>query len=216
MNIFKIGAVSALVIVAMGVTAGTSYAAPVTPDVGFESQLVDGNVVTTLTNGTFDLSPDRLVVEVKNTAGSVLESLGLNYTLDGLQFPLLPALSNDDTTLTLTPERDPAKAVVAPLLNPVASNAENAAAMGDFSAKLGIAMSIGGLVGMGLGLVAGCIIGLPALPTIVGFLTACGAGAGVGSIVGTLVAGGPTLVAAGIDLISTLNAAPGTTRWANP
>ena len=33
-------------------------------------------------------------------------------------------------------------------------------------------------------------------------------------IIGTIVAGGPTLVVAGIDLINTLNAAPGTSVYA--
>ncbi|RYF44488.1 MAG: ammonium transporter, partial [Comamonadaceae bacterium] len=38
-------------------------------------------------------------------------------------------------------------------------------------------------------------------------------GAGIGAIVGTIAVGGPTLIVAGIDLLTTLNAPPGTTKW---
>ena len=51
-------------------------------------------------------------------------------------------------------------------------------------------------------------LGIALIPGIV-------TGAGVGGVIGTIIAGGPTLVVAGIDLINTLNAAPGTTVWAN-
>jgi hypothetical protein len=93
---------------------------------------------------------------------------------------------------------------------PVASPTENQAAMSDFATKFGVATAVGGFVGTAIGAVAGCLITLPA-GCVAGLIT----GAGVGGIIGTIIAGGPTLLAAGVELITALQAAPGTTQWAN-
>ncbi|MBF6062762.1 hypothetical protein IU500_13735 [Nocardia terpenica] len=94
---------------------------------------------------------------------------------------------------------------------PIASATENQRAMGDFTTKFGLATAVGGFVGTAIGAAIGCVVTLP-LACIPGLLT----GAGVGGIIGTVVAGGPTLVAAGVDLVNTLQAPDGTTQWADP
>ncbi|MGA9872645.1 MAG: ammonium transporter, partial [Rhodococcus sp. (in: high G+C Gram-positive bacteria)] len=63
------------------------------------------------------------------------------------------------------------------------------------------------IVGAGLGLL-GVTVGPLVFATVPG-------GAAIGSVIGTIAAGGPTLVIAGIDLINTLAAPPGTTKFAN-
>lgn len=93
---------------------------------------------------------------------------------------------------------------------PVASPEENLLAQQNFASQLGLATAIGGFTGTAIGFGIGAIgflAGPVALATIPTFAT-------IGGIVGTIVAGGPTLVVAGIDLLNTLNAAPGTTQFA--
>ncbi len=90
-------------------------------------------------------------------------------------------------------------------LNDVASPEENLKAQQNFASQLGIATAVGGLVGTIIGAIAGCIVGVG---------VGCIPGATIGGIIGTIVAGGPTLVVAGIGLINTLMAPPGTTEWA--
>jgi hypothetical protein len=101
-------------------------------------------------------------------------------------------------------------------VQPIASPLENQRAMNDFSTQFGIATAVGGFVGTAIGVVVGgitgCILGLPLFG--VGCLPAAVAGAGVGGILGTIAVGGPALGIAGLDLINTLQAAPGTTKWA--
>lgn len=107
----------------------------------------------------------------------------------------------------------------APVYHNVASPIENQRAQENFNAQLATATAIGSLAGTATGAAVGCAVGgVVTAPTVVfipaGCLAGIPVGAGVGAVVGTLAAGGPTLVIAGTDLVGTLNAAPGTTRWA--
>lgn len=221
MNLRRLTATAALVIAAMGVTAGTAYAdpAPAPATVGYESKVIDKTVVTTLTGGLFELKDSGKSVDVKDTAGNVIINLPMAYNLDNLQFPILGEIKDAGSKLVMTPTTDRAKAIAQPsLLHNVASVDENQKAMSAFSSQLGIAMAIGGLVGLTVGAVIGGVLGLLGIfggPTVIAtVLTGIAVGAGVGSIAGTIVAGGPTLVIAGIDLINTLNAPPGTSKFA--
>ena len=110
----------------------------------------------------------------------------------------------------------------APVYHNVASPLENQRAQENFNTQLATATAIGSLSGTVAGAGIGCAVGgTPLAVTIVGIppaVLAClggaAVGAPVGAVVGTIVAGGPTLAIAGSDLVGTLNAAPGTTRWA--
>lgn len=218
MNLMRIGALSALVVAAMGITAGTSYANPADAAIGYEAKLLDKTVVTTLTGGTFDIKEDRSAVEIKDKFGATVVSLPLSYNLDGLQFPIEAAVEDAGKELNLKPVTDVARAVPRAALHDVASATENQMAMGAFSSQLGIAMAVGGLVGLTAGAVAGGLLGLAGIvggPVVIpAVLTGIALGAGAGSIIGTISAGGPTLVIAGIDLANTLMAPPGTTKFA--
>lgn len=221
MNLRSLTATAALAIAALGISAGTSYAdpAPLPGPVGYESRVIDKTVVTTLTGGLFELKDAGKSVDVKDSAGNVLVSLPMAYNLDNLQFPILSQVADAGTKLILTPGTERAKAIAQPtLLHEVASVDENQKAMSAFSSQLGIAMAIGGLVGLTIGAVVGGVLGLLGVfagPTVIAtVLTGIAVGAGVGSILGTITAGGPTLVIAGIDLINTLNAPPGTSKFA--
>ncbi|MCX4096259.1 hypothetical protein [Nocardia sp. alder85J] len=104
----------------------------------------------------------------------------------------------------------PAPAAPVAQAKDVASAMENQRAMSDFTTKFGIATAVGGFVGTAIGAVIGCVVTIVAA-CVPGLLT----GAGVGGIVGTIAAGGPTLLAAGVDLVNTMQAPDGTTQWAD-
>jgi len=103
----------------------------------------------------------------------------------------------------------------------IASPVENSAALADFDDDLGIAVTAGSLVGTGIGAMVGCVgVGAAATPETIGALTipACLVGAAavapIGAIIGTLIAGGPTLLIAGGNYLGTLLSAPGTSVYA--
>ncbi|WP_067819722.1 hypothetical protein [Nocardia inohanensis] len=205
----KITAVAAPLVTAVALAgSGVAQADSAVPEIGYQTQLAGTTVVTTLTNGEFELAGGT--VNVKDIAGNTVVSLPLAFQSDGLEYAIPAALADDAHTLRLSPAKDVAAA--RPALQPVASNAENQRALTNFSSQFGIATAIGSFVGLAIGAAIGAIgfaggaFGLATVPVA----------AGIGAIIGTLVVGGPTLLIAGIDLINTLNAAPGSTRWAQP
>ncbi|MGV9737356.1 ammonium transporter [Rhodococcus aetherivorans] len=222
MKFRKLAAVAAMTIAAVGVTAGTSYAAPAVtaPEkINYETKAEGDSVVTVIDAGSFAVSGDGKSVELQDSDGNAVVSLPLAIQLGDLQLPFEREISEDGKTLTLTPvvAEDKLTPVapedkVAPGLSPVslklsdvASPEENLKAQQNFASQLGIATAVGGLVGTIIGAIAGCIVGVG---------VGCIPGATIGGIIGTIVAGGPTLVVAGIGLINTLMAPPGTTEWA--
>ncbi|MBJ8348680.1 ammonium transporter [Antrihabitans sp. YC2-6] len=216
MMLRKTVAIAAMVIGAMGVASGTTYAepAPEPEAISFESKLVDRTVVTNLVGGTFEVNSDTQSFAVKNSTGDVVFTMPLAFSIDQVAHPFVPAVTNAGKTLSLKPDMDPAKAT--PFVRNVASPLENQRAINDYLQQFALASAIGGLAGTAVGLAIGCILGVPLIATVAGFLGVCAAGAAVGGVVGTIIAGGPTLAVAGVDLINSLNAAPGTTKWNYP
>ncbi|MEV0356952.1 ammonium transporter [Nocardia sp. NPDC050697] len=200
----KIAAVVVPLLTVVTVGAGVAYADTPTPDVGYEVKMVDGKVVTALTNGTFAVTGEN--VEVKDATGAVLVSLPLAIRQGGTEYPLPHAVREDDRVLELTPVKNEAAARPAQAM-PVASPIENLRAQDAFLTQFGLATAIGGFIGTAIGALIGLIAGPGGIATVP-------LGAAIGGIIGTIVAGGPALVMAGIELINTLNAPPGTTQWA--
>ncbi|WP_433564465.1 ammonium transporter [Nocardia sp. CA-151230] len=209
MMLRKITAIAAPVVTAVAIAgAGVAHADPAVPDIGYQTRLVGTTVVTTLTNGSFELA--GRAVNVKDSAGATVLSLPLAFEQDGLSYPVPGTVSDDGATLSLTAVKDVAAAT--PALHPVASTNENQRAMEAFSTQFGIGTAIGSFLGLALGAAVGAIgflggaFGLATVPVA----------AAVGAVIGTLVVGGPALLIAGIELINTLNAEPGSTKWAQP
>ncbi|OZF55161.1 hypothetical protein CH293_06510 [Rhodococcus sp. 14-2470-1b] len=224
MKLSKLVVSAAFVAAAMGLASGTAYAQPATDapapseegtageNIGFESNLEDRTIVTTIDAGVFKVADDGKTVDVLDSTDKVVVTLPLSFNLGGLNFPYEQNVDNDGKTLRLVPQLDLTKASANSRsigATPVASPEENLKAQQTFSSQLGLATAIGGFTGTAIGAVAGCILSGPAC------LAGIVPGAGVGGVIGTIVAGGPTLVVAGIDLINTLNAPPGTTKFAN-
>ncbi|MBF6137990.1 hypothetical protein IU501_34025 [Nocardia otitidiscaviarum] len=219
-------AAAALAIGALTVGSTVAHAeeapAPVAADQGvsYSVKLADKTVVATLRNGTFELTeqegatpeePKQTIVNVKDVSGATLIAFPLEFSATGTEIPVKPEIKEDGKVLAVTPEKpeglQPIAAAVAPVAAaPIASPMENQRAMNEFSSKFGLATAIGGFIGTAIGLLVGCFAGLG---------IGCLPGAGIGGIIGTIIAGGPTLVAAGVELLQTLQAPDGTTKWAN-
>ncbi|MFZ2528003.1 MAG: ammonium transporter [Rhodococcus sp. (in: high G+C Gram-positive bacteria)] len=229
MKLKKLAAVATMTIAAMGITAGTSYAAPAQAaqdEINYEVKGEGDSIVTVIDAGAFQVSGDGKSVELQDADGNAVVSLPLAVQLGDLQLPLEREISEDGKTLTLTPVTDPSQATpvapedkVATGITPVslkvadvASPEENLKAQQNFSSQLGIATAVGGLTGTIIGCIVGAIPGsiVPGAGTIAG----CVAGAGIGGVIGTIAVGGPTLIIAGVGLIQTLVAPPGTTMYA--
>lgn len=208
MIIRKFAAAAIPVLAAALVGTGVAHAEPATPDLEYHTELIGNTVVTTLTNGTFALTGTG--VDIRDKSGATLISLPLSVRDGSFEYPLPHTIREDSRVLELTAVKDVAAA--RPNLTPVASPAENYAAQANFASTFGLATAIGSFVGMAIGAVIGLVLGAAAggIGAIPGFIT----GATIGGIIGTIVAGGPTLIIAGIDLINTWNAPPGTTQWA--
>ncbi|WP_024800672.1 hypothetical protein [Nocardia sp. BMG51109] len=219
MNLRKFTAAALPVVASVALGAGTVHAAPGATAVldeavrdeavRYEATLVGDTVRTTLHGGFFEISGDERTVAVRSDDGATLVTLPLAFRQDGLEYPMPHQVRAEGRVLDLTAVEDVASARPVPA-TPVASPEENQRAMEAFSAQFGIATAIGGFIGTAIGAAIGFVVGLP---TGVLDPAAIIIGAGIGGVVGTLVAGGPTLAVAGIDLMSTLAAPPGTTKW---
>lgn len=203
----KFAAATLPLVAAVAVGAGTSAAEPAAaPAIGYETTLIGDKIVTTLSGGHFELT--GTTVDIKDTAGNTAMTLPLSFRQDGLEFPMPHALREAGTVLELTVVKDVAQARPA-AATPVASPFENQRAQDAFLSQFGIATAIGGFIGT----IVGGLIGLTGIvggPTVVASVIA---GAALGGIIGTIIVGGPTLLVAGIDLINTLTAPPGSTKW---
>ncbi|MEV6558802.1 hypothetical protein AB0M22_24030 [Nocardia sp. NPDC051756] len=200
----KFAATALLAIAATGVSAGTAYAAPAPAPpavqdqtaavpsvkgedqgVSYALQLADAgkSVVTSVTGGAFSLAADQQSVTLTNAAGQTVTSIPLTQSVKGEQVEIAATVADDAKQLTLTPK-------VAPNANaPVA--AEFIGAQDWFFAELqraSLGALVGGLIGAAIGIL---FFGVGILP-----------GAVLGAIIGLAVAGGPSLLNAGIAYFS--------------
>lgn len=208
MMIRKIVAAVVPLLATTTVGAAVVHAEPATPEIGYRAELIGNRVVTTLTNGTFEI--DGEAVEILDNSGTTVVTLPLAVREGATEYPLPHAVRDEGRVLELTAVKDVAAA--RPAAKPVASPQENLAAQNNFASQFGLATAIGGFIGTAIGAVVGLAAGIATggVPIPATVIT----GAGIGGIIGTIVVGGPTLIIAGIDLINTLTAAPGTTQWA--
>lgn len=162
------------------------------------------------------------VAEIKDDDDNVVFSMPVDaFDVGDIAVPLESEVSKDDTVLELTPTKTdievekPANTVNL-AAKPIASPEENLKAQNAFATQFGIATAVGGFLGTAVGVVAGgvigCILGLPFLG--VGCIPAAIAGAGIGGVLGTLAVGGPALAVSGMELIETMQAPAGGTKWA--
>ncbi|MEU1953500.1 hypothetical protein [Nocardia rhamnosiphila] len=207
--------------VVVGMTTASADPNPTPPAaVGYQAALVEKSVVTTLDHGTFALQDAGASIAIRNTAGDVVDTLPLVYSLDGQRLPLRQNISADRRTLTITPDTSRLNRAA---LQPVASPLENQLAMNDLINAVSISTSLGTLVGTAVGAIAGIGVGIVlsgaacvalSLGCIVAVLPIMSLTAGVGGIAGLIIAGGPTAAAAAFEYVTTLNAPPGASKYA--
>ncbi|RZI53708.1 MAG: ammonium transporter [Pseudonocardia sp.] len=220
MKFHHIAITSALLAAMLATGSTTALAQPgSTPnEIRYEAHIVGASIITTIDTGTFTLTPHNSI-DLNDDTGLGVVSLPLTYRIGGRELPFRREVRNDGKTLRLTPGIDQLstlEAGIQPALHNVASIDENSRAQSNFQQQLAIASAVGSLTGTiagaALGFLVGCAIGTPV--AVFGCLPFGVTGAGIGAVLGTIAVGGPTLIVAGIDLLTTLNAPPGTTRWA--
>lgn len=99
-----------------------------------------------------------------------------------------------------------------PVVVQVASPQENTGAMQNFSSMLSIGSGLGSLLGMATGAIVGCLVGTIVIP-LLGCLPGLVTGGTAGGILGTIAGGSLGVALAACDLVQTVNAADGTTRY---
>ncbi|GAB2648090.1 hypothetical protein GCM10027088_26890 [Nocardia goodfellowii] len=245
MNFRRTTAAAALVVGAMTVGMGTTYAEPAAPapaELKYSVKLVDKTIVTKLQGGKFELSTmEELatdpaekpkvteIAELRDGSGNLVMSLPMTFNIAGVEVPVKPVLKEDAQVLELTPEQltpeqqalVKEKPINTVQVKPIASPIENQRAMNEFSSQFGLATAVGGFVGTAVGAVIGTIAGVVTAAGTCVALMACVivgipiivAFAGIGGILGTIAFGAPALGLAGMDLLNTMQAEPGTSKW---
>lgn len=199
------------------ITNSASASAKSTPV--YRGEIVNGQVAATLEGGTFTVANDRPVVEVRDSAGHVIDIVPLQVSVDGHRVTLAQEISPEGTHLQLIPQIAPFD----PALTAVASPVENQLAMNDLLNAVSIGTSIGSLVGMAIGGILGVAVGfilagascvVLTLGCVVTVLPTIGVAGAIGGLAGAVLAGGPTAAAALYEYVTTLNTAPGQSKYA--
>ncbi|WP_027506939.1 hypothetical protein [Rhodococcus sp. UNC23MFCrub1.1] len=233
MTLRRLVATSAIAIASLGVATGTAYAQPATTtpsatttesapaensELNWASRVEAGGVVTTVDAGMFRASDDGKAVVLEDEEGNDVLSLPLSFNLNGVEFPYGVEYTDEGRTVKLIPNLAAPIGPAAPvaLEQNAASPAENTAATQDFASQLSLATAVGGLGGTIVGGIIGGAIGLSTCAVIaLACLATIPTAATIGGVIGTIAVGGPALAVAGFEYLNTLNAAPGTTKYAN-
>ncbi|MEV6771039.1 hypothetical protein AB0N05_20695 [Nocardia sp. NPDC051030] len=224
----KFAATSALLIAAMGVTAGTVNAAPAAN----EADAINYTTTTTETSTVIRTDAGSLVVEdgvfkVKAANGTTVAGTELKFRVDDFVFPIAAEIK--DRVATLTPEYSVEKAVYSPVAQEVALPYENQAPWkSDYdreqaawnrmkdTVSLGatIGTLVGGLGGAALGCVLGAGVAVAATAPLAllfgaGPVTGCFIGAAtvgfLGTIAGQIFVTAPVAILAAAQYFTTIN-----------
>lgn len=216
-----VGAASTVAGIVLTAATATATPADPSPPVSYRAELTtERSVVTVLENGSFALADDGNAVSVRDNAGRVLDSMPLQVRVDDQTVPVRQQIAPDGRTLTLIPD---VAAVRRDALKPVASPLENQLAMNDLINGVSIGTSVGSLIGTAIGAVLGVGVGVAlagascvvlSLGCVVAVLPIVALVGGVGGLAGLVLGGGPTAAIALYQYITTLNAPPGTSKYA--
>ncbi|MGX1804625.1 hypothetical protein ACWIGI_02845 [Nocardia sp. NPDC055321] len=192
----KFAATSALLIAAMGVTAGTVNAAPAAA----EAEAINYTATNSETNTIIRTDGGSMVVEdgvfkIKAANGAVVAGTELNFRVDDYVFPIAAEIT--DRTAVLTPELAVDKAVYKPVALPYENVApwkteydREQAAFNRMKDTIALGATVGTLVGGLGGAALGCIIGGSIGLAATGALLAIfGAGPIAGCVVGIATVG---------------------------
>ncbi|MEV6767521.1 hypothetical protein AB0N05_02705 [Nocardia sp. NPDC051030] len=212
---------AAVVATAVGVSAGTAYAAPEAA-VGYTATATENSTAITTDSGS--LAVENNVFEVKSADGQMLAGAELSFRVDDFVFPIAAEIK--DRTATLTPQFDTAHAVYQPIALPFEDQAgwrspyeREVAAWQRMSTTIAMGASIGTLVGGIGGAAAGCVGGAIAGAALTGPLLGmfgagplggCIAGAAavgfLGTLAGQVFITAPVAILAAAQYFTTINA----------
>lgn len=224
----KFAATSALLIAALGVTAGAVNAAPAesAAPINFTANATDTQSIISIDSGSLVLEDDAL--KIKAADGTVVAGAPLKFRIDDFELPIAADISGN--TATLTPQLDVDKAVYKPVALPYENQApwkneydRELAAFNRLKDTISVGATIGTLVGGLSGGALGCVLGgiagaTVASATIIGlfgpFIPAAAVGcvAGVlavgalGTIAGQIFVTAPVAIAAAIQYFATTTA----------
>ncbi|WP_063055276.1 hypothetical protein [Nocardia salmonicida] len=220
----KFAATSALLIAAMGVTAGTVNAAPVeeAAPINYTAEVVDGSK-SVITTDAGSLVVEDGAFKIKAANGTTVAGTPLTFRLDEFELPIAAEISGN--TATLTPQLDPAKAVYKPVALPYENVApwkteyeREQAAWSRLTSTISMGATIGtlggGLAGAAIGCVTGAAIGLVATGVLLalfgaGPLAGCVVGAtsigALGVILGQIFVTAPVAIGAAIQYFATIS-----------
>ncbi|MFB8276533.1 hypothetical protein [Nocardia colli] len=228
MLIKKFAATSALLIAALGVTAGTVNAAPAESaeaPINFTSQATDTQSIISIDSGSIVVEDEALKIKAAN--GTTVAGTPLKFRLDEFEFPLAADISG--RTATLTPQLDMSKATYKPVALPFEDKApwkneydREQAAWSRMTSTISMGATIGTLVGGLGGAAVGCVLGGALGGTIVGgtivglfgpfvggIIAGCLAGAAamgaLGVIAGQIFVTAPVAIGAAIQYFTTIN-----------
>ncbi|AHH21502.1 putative membrane protein [Nocardia nova SH22a] len=212
-------ACAATVVTSTVITAGNSGAEPVPGVVSYHARLTGSSVTVDVEQGSFALDSAGRVA-VRDSAGRVLDSLPLTYSVGDQQLPIYARIDSDATTLTLTPDtaelrRDALVPVASPLENQLAMNdLINAVSIGtSVGALLGTA--VGGALGIGLGVVlAGASCAVLSVGCVIAVLPIVSLAGAAGGIAGLVLGGGPSTAFGVYRYLMTITAPPGGSEYA--
>ncbi|MEU8895050.1 hypothetical protein [Nocardia sp. NPDC048505] len=224
MRFKKFATTSAMLIAALGVTAGTVNAAPAETDapINYTIDSTDTQSILSIDQGSIVAEDGAL--KIKDAAGNLVAGTPLIMKIDEFEFPIAADISG--RTATLTPQLDMNKAVYKPVALPFENQApwkteyeREQAAWSRMTSTISMGATIGTLVGGLGGAAVGCVLGgatgavlssaltaLLGLPA--GFLAGCIAGVllvgALGTLAGQIFVTGPVAIGAAIQYFATI------------
>ncbi|MFI9511427.1 hypothetical protein [Nocardia sp. NPDC052566] len=225
----KFAATSALLIAAIGVTAGTVNATPTDQAdngvINFTAKATDTQSIITTDAGSIVVEDD--VLKIKAANGTVVAGTPLKFRVDEFEFPIAAQIT--DRTATLTPQLDMQHAAYKPVALPFEDKApwkseydREQAAFNRMKDTIAMGATVGTLVGgigggaigcvlggiVGAGAAAAAIVGLfgPFVPAaILGCLGGIAAIGAIGALAGQIFITAPVAIAAVIQYVTTIN-----------
>ncbi|MFI6167813.1 hypothetical protein ACIBCN_13620 [Nocardia sp. NPDC051052] len=223
----KFAATSALLIAALGVTAGTVNAAPA-PEadngaVNFTASSTPTQTIVSTDSGSMVVEDGALKIKAAN--GTTLTGTELKFRVDEFEFPIAADIA--DHTATLTPQFEMDKATYKPVALPFEDKApwkseydREQAAFNRMKDTIAMGATIGTLVGGLGGAAVGCVLGgilgaTAAAATIIGmfgpFIPAAAVGClggiiavgALGTVAGQILITAPVAIGAAIQYFAT-------------
>ncbi|MFD6351700.1 hypothetical protein [Nocardia tengchongensis] len=230
MQFSKIAATSALVISALGVTAGVAYAEPapapapvpvlpslidgvnqgigqVAPAIHWNARIEGNAIVVDTDKGS--MTTDNGQLQVRDDNGIVVVAVPLSFTVEDLDYPIQASV--EGLRATLTPNTDPAAArpTSLPLHDVTTAKQQSfddavSAAATEFGLATAIGTLIGTVIGGTLGLLIGGLAGGGVL-SIPGALAGAATGITLGAAAGLILVGVPAAIIVGIIFLNRIN-----------